>query len=119
MSTPDRQEEPNITTSVASRRSHLHGSESGAAINPPVQRRLFATHSCHQGRRKLMLGKIAKRKLFLADLLRVLVCIPLAMTLAVAAVALVRFSLTRAGAILWMITAILVFFKIRRRIFRN
>ncbi len=59
------------------------------------------------------------REISLSDVLKLLICIPLAMTLAAAAIGLIRFSLTRVGAIFWMVIALIVFFKIRKRIFRS
>ena len=59
------------------------------------------------------------REIWLSDLLKLLICIPLAMTLAAAAIGLIRFSLTRAGAIFWLIVALIAFVKVRHRIFRD
>jgi len=70
------------------------------------------------GRRRA-LWRISKQRVFLADILQILICIPLAMTLAVAAIGLIRFSLTREGAIFWLIVSIIIFFKMRHRIFRH
>ena len=70
-------------------------------------------------RKGRMLLKISKRRISLTELLRILICIPLVMTIAVAAIGLIRFSLTREGAIFWLIVCILVLIKMRHRIFRH
>lgn len=69
-----------------------------------------------RGRRSL---RFEERKITLADVLRLLICIALAMTLATAGIGLIRFSLTREGALFWMVVTIIIFFMIRKRIFRD
>jgi len=63
--------------------------------------------------------RLEERRITLADVLKVLICIALAMTLAAAAIGLIRFSMTREGALFWMLVTIIIFFIIRKRIFRD
>jgi hypothetical protein len=63
--------------------------------------------------------RLEERKITLADVLRLLICIALAMTLATAGIGLIRFSLTREGALFWLVVTIIIFFLIRKRIFRD
>ena len=62
--------------------------------------------------------QVGERKVSLADLLKLFICLVLAMTLVTTAIGLIRFSLTREGAIFWLIVSIIFFFKMRHRIFR-
>ncbi len=61
--------------------------------------------------------RFEERRITLADVLRLLICIALAMTLATAGIGLIRFSMTREGAIFWMVLTVIIFFMIRKRIF--
>ena len=62
---------------------------------------------------------VEERRVSLADLLRLFICLVLAMTLVTASIGLIRFSLTREGAIFWLIASIIILFKMRHRIFRH
>jgi len=61
--------------------------------------------------------RVEERRVSLADLLRLFLCLVLAMTLVTASIGLIRFSLTREGAIFWLIVSILVLITMRHRIF--
>lgn len=61
--------------------------------------------------------KVEERKVSLADLLKLFICLVLAMTLITASMGLIRFSLTREGAIFWLIVCMLILFTMRHRIF--
>jgi len=63
--------------------------------------------------------EIEERRVSLADLLKLFICLVLAMTLVTASIGLIRFSLTREGAIFWLIASIIILFKMRHRIFRH
>ena len=63
--------------------------------------------------------KVEERRVSLADLLRLFLCLVLAMTLFTASIGLIRFSFTREGAIFWLIVCILVLITMRHRIFRG
>ena len=63
--------------------------------------------------------QIEERKVSLADLLKLFLCLVLAMTLITASIGFIRFSLTREGAIFWLIVCIVVVITQRNRIFRH
>ncbi len=63
--------------------------------------------------------KVEERRVSLADLLRLFLCLVVAMTLITVAMTLIRFSLTREGAIFWLIVSIIILIKMRHRIFRH
>ncbi len=63
--------------------------------------------------------QIEERRVSLADLLKLFLYLVLAMTLVTASIGLIRFSLTREGAIFWLIVCILIVFTQRHRIFRH
>ncbi len=61
--------------------------------------------------------QVEERKVSLADLLKLFLCLAIAMTLVTASIGLIRFSLTREGAVFWLIVCILILFTMRHRIF--
>lgn len=63
--------------------------------------------------------RLEERRITLGDVLRLLICTALATALATAGIGLIRFSLTREGALFWLVMTIITFFLIRKRIFRD
>ena len=63
--------------------------------------------------------EIEERRVSLADLLKLFLCLLLATALITVAMALIRFSLTREGAIFWLIVSIIIVIKMRHKLFRR
>ena len=86
---------------------------------PPADDRRPTSRAVSWVKRMWSSLEIEERRVSLADLLKLFLCLLLATALLTVAMALIRFSLTREGAIFWLLVSIIVVITMRHKIFRH